>query len=454
MWKLRAAAASILAATALGLLLWRGLAQAAAQGPLPWELYGGPDGYYIARGWTEGYASRPLAVAPRARVEAAMTHTLHLPATYAGPAPRETRALWVTRWDFQTLSDVQTIVDKAAYAHLNTILFQVRGQADALYRSSLEPWSARLSGTLGQDPGWDPLAELTARAHAAGLQVQAWINVYPAWLGTTATLPPTSTVPLPMLHDFTRCYGDRWLQWSPAGPMQLPPPGAQPAYLCASPGHPAVVERVVAVCQDLLTHYPLDGLHFDYVRYAGREYSQDPVSLEAYAAAAAANPALTYADWQRAQITHLLQRVCTEALPLRPAARLTATAWPVYQDHWGWVNHNDGYHAHYQDSQGWARQGVVAGIMPMLYSASIHDVRERFEVLARDFVAGSQPGGVVIGIGGDYASFAEIAGRIEVARAVGARGQALFSYRLLDERDYWRSLRDGPYQRIAIPNWP
>lgn len=425
-----------------------------ADGPDSWEAWGGHDGYYIARGWTAGYSSKPLAVEPPARPAVALPHTIYLPAAAAGEAPRETRAVWVTRWDYRRLADIQAIVDKAAYANLNTILFQVRGQADAFYRSELEPWSSLLTGTLGRDPGWDPLAEMVARAHAAGIEVHAWINVYPAWLGTQdpATLPPTTTVPLPMYHDFNARYGSDWIQWTRTGPMQFPP-GPSSGYLCASPAHSAVVERIVRVSQDILAHYPVDGLHFDYIRYAGAEYSYDPVSQWAYAAAAAAEPGLTRAEWQRRQVTYLLQRVRQEALPLRPTARLTTSAWPIYQDRWGWVNGWDGYNAYYQDAQGWARTGLVSGIMPMLYGSAVRDYRERYEILAHDFVDGSAPGGAILGVIGDYDSFLDIAGRIAVARAAGARGQALFSYRLFDERNYWQALRQGPYARAARPNW-
>ncbi|HRX01609.1 MAG TPA: family 10 glycosylhydrolase, partial [Anaerolineae bacterium] len=77
---------------------------------------------------------------------------------YNASSPQELRALWVTRWDFRTAEDIRIIAERAADANFNALFFQVRGNADALYRSQIEPWSALLSGgTLGEDPGWDPL---------------------------------------------------------------------------------------------------------------------------------------------------------------------------------------------------------------------------------------------------------------------------------------------------------
>ena len=454
----RLALAVGLGALVLASLLWASRPGLRADDPEPWELYGGHDGYYIARGWTEGYSSEPLPARPVAAAGLSMPHTFYLPLVRTAPPPppqpRETRALWVTRWDFKTASDIQSIVDKAAYAHLNTILFQVRGQADALYRPGLEPWSAVLSGTLGQDPGWDPLAEMIVRAHAKGLEVHAWINTYPAWLGTTP--PSWYAQPEPMYHRFNRDYGTWWVHWYKEPPR---PTTLNGSYLWASPGHPAVADRVVAVCKDLFTRYELDGLHFDYVRYndLGRPYSYDPPSRYAYADALTTNPSLTYADWQRAQITGLLQRVRREVLPLRPSAHLTTSAWPIYdKTRYDWFPSTgpDGYNDCYQDSEGWARAGVVDGIMPMLYTYSVHDYRDRFAQLTNDFVRNSRPGPVYIGIEGDYQSFTEIAWRIETARAAGARGQSLFSYRLFDQYNHWQALRDGPYKEVTVPDWP
>ncbi|MEW5960121.1 MAG: CotH kinase family protein, partial [Chloroflexota bacterium] len=125
------------------------------------------------------------------------------------PPVTERRAIWVTRYDWTgppkipTPQQIDEMVDKIAGAGFNTIFFQVRGTGDAYYTPGLEPWSARLTGsvgeTLGQDPGWDPLARMLDQAHAAGLEVHAYVNVYTAWLPPVeagdGTLWPPATQP-------------------------------------------------------------------------------------------------------------------------------------------------------------------------------------------------------------------------------------------------------------------
>jgi uncharacterized lipoprotein YddW (UPF0748 family) len=377
----------------------------------------------------------------------------YLPLLNARQAPPsvnlEARALWVPRWSYTTASDVRTIVDEAADANFNILLFQVRGQGDAYYDSRYEPWADRLTGTLGQDPGWDPLATAISAAHARGLQLHAYVNVYPVWLGTQA--PPINTSPQHMYPLFNGLYGNQWVQWHENGtPMVL-----NSSYLTASPGHAAVADHIVSVCRDILQHYEVDGLHLDYVRYSSPYYSHDPVSEERFAAA----QPIGWADWQRAQITDLVSRLHDQVEELRPEAALSVAAWPIYQDKWGWVTYGsvkyDGYDGYFQDSRGWLRSGDADFLAPMLYGTSVQDYLDRYEILINDFVGESYGRQIYAGIHAGYSSFSEIEERIEIARQAGAQGQAIFAYSLIEGNQYWDDFKEGPYAEPAqVPPMP
>ena len=73
---------------------------------------------------------------------------------------------------------LRKIVQDLKAANFNTIFFQARARGDAYYRSRYEPWAENLTGIMGQDPGWDPLAFVIDEAHRYGMEVHAWINVY------------------------------------------------------------------------------------------------------------------------------------------------------------------------------------------------------------------------------------------------------------------------------------
>ena len=105
--------------------------------------------------------------------------------TAAPTIQREMRGLWVATvanidWPSrsaltadQQRAELVSILDRAAAAGFNAIVFHVRPAADAVYRSAIEPWGAMLSGTQGGDPGYDPLAFAVQEAHARGLELHA-----------------------------------------------------------------------------------------------------------------------------------------------------------------------------------------------------------------------------------------------------------------------------------------
>lgn len=76
-------------------------------------------------------------------------------------------------------AELLNILNTCAQLKLNAVFLQVRPNADALYRSSLEPWSQWLSGP-GVNPGYDPLAFAIQEAHRRGIELHAWFNPFRA----------------------------------------------------------------------------------------------------------------------------------------------------------------------------------------------------------------------------------------------------------------------------------
>lgn len=346
------------------------------------------------------------------------------------PAPvvpsGEVRGLWVTRWDYRSPADVRHILDRAVEGGFNSVYFQVRGRADAFYASGLEPWGQELTGVLGKDPGWDPLAVALEEAHRRGLALQAYVNVFPAWSG--------STNPAVAGHPY-RAHPD-WVVVDRAGQ----PLGLGGHYVFFSPGIPAVHDHLSKVIGEIVRRYAIDGLHLDYVRYPDRDFSFDSVSNARYAADGRGR---SREDWQRDQVTALVERLRAEVQTLRPGLPLTAAVIPVYTDKWGWKM-RDAYSYYYQDWYRWARQGSVDQVMPMIYW-NIAD-KPRFDWILDEIVANVPPSRVVVGIYGTYSDFGEIEAQIAYARGKGVAGVAIFAYSLLEQHGYWDDLRRGPFR--------
>lgn len=103
---------------------------------------------------------------------------------------REFRGAWIqcVNGQFQGMPVAkmkQTLIsqlDNLKGAGMNAIIFQVRAEADALYRSAYEPWSRFLTGVQGKAPSpvWDPLEFMVEECHKRGMELHAWINPYRA----------------------------------------------------------------------------------------------------------------------------------------------------------------------------------------------------------------------------------------------------------------------------------
>jgi uncharacterized lipoprotein YddW (UPF0748 family) len=399
--------------------------------------------------------SKPDLHSVRMPPSVTLDHHAFLPLIRGTGLMTEARALWVTRWDYNTITDVQTLVENAAGAGFNMLLFQVRGAADAFYTPGLEPWGAKLSGgTLGEDPGWDPLQAAVEAAHSRDLELHAYLNVYPVWTrSVTGTAPSESARPEHLFWTLSHL-PEPWYAWRCTNISGTPMSLVGSGYLYATPALTGVVDRVVSVTTDLLSRYDVDGLHLDYVRYPGREYSYDPFSNTRYESARAQDPDLTRDEWQRRQVTGLVDRVYSEAILPRTDLRLSAAVWPIYQDHWGW-GYKTGYSDYYQDSQGWIQSDTIDAIMPMLYTGMFISYPNaltptQFSLVALDFLAHDGGRHVFPGISAENLDFAGIAERIAIARDVGAPGHAIFSAGVLAQKGYWDELASGPYAAEAV----
>lgn len=95
------------------------------------------------------------------------------------------KAVWVSFYDFETYlkglnqssfdSTFTAMCQKIAAQGCNTVVVHVRSHNDAVYPSSIYPWSTEM---LNGNPGYDPLADMVSIAHANGLKFHAWINPY------------------------------------------------------------------------------------------------------------------------------------------------------------------------------------------------------------------------------------------------------------------------------------
>lgn len=202
----------------------------------------------------------------------------------------EWRAMWVSylewsRMDFSSEAAFRAgaaqLMDNCASLGLNTVIAQVRPFGDALYQSSLFPWSHLCTGTQGQAPGFDPLDVLLTEAHARGLSLEAWVNPYR--LRGSANLPPSFAA-----NSLVNTHPE-WICTVGEG-----------IYL--NPAEPAAADYVVQGVAEIVQNYAVDGVHFDDYFYPTTDASLD-------AAQFAASGESDLAAWRRKNVTALVKTV-------------------------------------------------------------------------------------------------------------------------------------------------
>lgn len=336
------------------------------------------------------------------------------PGTLTAGDAREVRAIWVTRWDYTKAVDLRTIVANSASLGLNRIYLQVRGQADAFYRSSHEPWAEELGGDPRRDgnPGFDPLEEALRAAAQKRIEVYAWINVLPAWKGENL---PKSKKHVVHAHP-------EWLMEDALGRRPLT---RKDRYVLLNPCLPEVRNHLTLVVSEITSNYPVHGIQFDYIRFLGRSIEDgedvpfDRRTLATFQVRHGAHPSAAPSAWGRFRqraMDELVQAMANAARSSRPGIRVSVAA---VQDVERARNHM------FQDASRWSRSGWIDEVCPMLYTRDDSKLEERLRLWKRDVA----PDRLVAGVGAYLlGSGRRLHGQVHLTRSHDLRGYCVFSY--------------------------
>ncbi len=275
--------------------------------------------------------------------------------------PREFRGLWIATvanidWPSRTglstaaaQAELIAILDLARSTGLNAIVLQVRASGDALFPSSLEPWSRSLSGTQGGNPGWDPLAYAVAEAHARGLELHAWFNPFRAGnLSDTARLDAQHLAR--RRPEFVRSYCTQ---------------------LWFDPGEDGVQDQAVAVMQDVVRRYDVDAVHIDDFFYPYPDTRCPNLSFPdsvTYARYLTAGGLLTRDNWRRDNVNRFVERLYRDVHSARPTVRVGISPFGIWRPgNPAGIVGLDAFGSIYADSRLWLQRGWVDYFAPQLY---------------------------------------------------------------------------------------
>ena len=230
---------------------------------------------------------------------------------------------------------------------INALFFQVRPASDALYASTIDPWSHYLTGTQGQAPSpyYDPLTFAITEAHNRGMELHAWINPLRVNQGNYT-----------LAASHVKNQHASWVMEN--GYTDL-----------LNPGIPAARDYIVSVVSDIVSRYDVDGIHFDdyFYPYGGTSNALDASAFASY------NPNnLSRANWRRNNVNQLIASVYL-AIQQNNTTQHKDIAFGVSP--FGiWksgtppgISGLSAYDAIYTDALAWLNAGTVDYVSPQLY---------------------------------------------------------------------------------------
>ena len=391
------------------------------------------------------FATRSLQIALLFAFCATLLSAPARSAAQIGAAKNEVRALWVVRTTLTSPEKIRQLVSAAADNGFNTLIVQIRGRGDAYYKSKMEPRAIDLKD---QPQSFDPFAFTLAEAHKRGLKVHGWLNTnllanldalpgdpkhvynkHPEWLA----VPKAVAVELYNVSPTDPAYRQKIVEWSKANRGEL-----EGVY--TGPANPKVREHIYKIWMDVLKHYAVDGLHFDYVRFASPDFDYSRTSLKAFRKwlepqlnadqlrelkeSLETNPIAApeifpekFADFQRAQVTTLVERIYHAVKKQKPKTLVSAAVF---------ANDENAYTRRFQDWRRWLQMGILDVACPMAYSTDTAVFHKQIEV-ATATAHGAQRR-VWAGIGAYRIPSDSAIEKINVARTLGTDGFILFSY--------------------------
>lgn len=337
---------------------------------------------------------------------------LAVPAVHPAQAEAK-RGLFVSViQDPPTLSsreEILKLVEFSKKARIDTLFVQIYRANKSWFPSAVadsEPYQACLKSV-----GEDPFQFLIQEAHAAGIQVHAWLNL----------LSLSANAEAPLLKK----YGPEILTRKSGEKKTLEDYKIDNQYFL-EPGDSRVRAELSTLIEEILARYPsLDGLQLDYIRYPDSQpfYGYTDMNIARFLGDKGPRQSLSednpdWKDWRRGQVTEMVELLAGKARAIRPAIQVSTT---------GCAPYSRAYHEAFQDWGSWLDRELVDFVTMMNYPADVPQFESAIEG-ARKKTRHFEK--VSIGVGAYKLTNAPaiFTGQLESCEKTGGRGCVVFHY--------------------------
>lgn len=339
----------------------------------------------------------------------------------ASPAKMAIRGVWAHPGFFGTEKDsaaakIKATLDGYVQAGINTVIILVKSTSGHIYFQS----------QIGvQDPAykWDFFGVFFDEAKKRNISVHPWFCVFPesAVLGRVREHP-------------------EWLIMNDTGEMTA----------AANAALPQVREYELSLMLELLKRYPVDWIHLDYIRFPcspeepyfsfdaqtrslfEKAWGQDPLALKSKDSG---NLFWNeWIEWNGEQVTQFVRDLRETVKTAGRPVKISAAVFPAADKAKVLIG---------QDWEGWAKQGLIDMLCPMLYT-NHHGLFEKYARRAVDIGSGRVlvcPG-IGIGTSHNQNTPAGMREQMNISQRLGGNGVIFFSSSSLTE-SFLQSLRSG-----------
>ncbi len=365
---------------------------------------------------------------------------------------REFRAAWVAtvaniNWPSkpglsteQQQKEAIALLNFLQQHNYNAVVFQVRPQADALYKSELEPWSYYLSGKQGQapDPYYDPLQFWVDAAHERGLELHVWLNPYRAHHVAGGEVSDKSVV-----------------KTKPNTVVKL-----KEGYWWFDPSLKETQDHGVNVVMDIVKRYDIDGVHFDdyfypYASYNKNEDFPDSTNWKQYQQNGGK---LSKGDWRRDAVNKFISRIYTEIKKEKKHVKFGLSPFGIWRPgHPASATGFDQYEELYADAKLWLNKGWIDYFAPQLYWP-INRPAQSFPVLLGWWQQENTMNrhlwpGISIGRDSSAKNTTEIINQIMISRGITSKSPGVIHWsisQVTKNPAMAKALLEGPYKQPAL----
>ena len=289
--------------------------------------------------------------------------------------------------------------------HYNAAIFQVRPQADALYKSEIEPWSYYLTGKQGLAPSpyYDPLLFWIDEAHKRGIELHVWLNPYRAHHSQGKEISEQSIV---KTHPELVVKLENEMWWM-------------------DPALDKTKEHSLKVVKDIVSRYDIDGIHFDDYFYPYESYNNgkdfpDDKSWNQYLNSGGK---VTRNDWRRENVNSFIKMVYQAIKEEKPYVKFGISPFGIWRPGYpASVVGFDQYNKLYADAKLWLNKGWIDYFSPQLYW-KINKEGQRFPELLTWWQEENSKNrhlwpGIKVDYGGDLENVNEIDNQINITRNI------------------------------------